>query len=138
MRDSKIVSKSHNTADQTMTNISELEAVKGKPKNEIEISFDESQKQKKNEPPSFYEDDQQKWMKKFEKSIKDRQIEKKIIELKLNGAQPYYGVESKSKIYHIKEAMEKARKSRPRSRYSKNTFNNVDFNYKGNSEYISK
>lgn len=69
------------------------------PKKEIEISFDESQKQKKNEPPSFYEDDQQKWMKKFEKSIKDRQIEKKIIELKLNGAQPYYGVESKSKIY---------------------------------------
>ena len=60
-----------------------------------------------------------------------------MIELKLNGAQPTYGIESRSKIAQIKDAISKVKKSRPKSRYSKSTFNIIDFNYKGNTEYVS-
>jgi hypothetical protein len=83
-----------------MTNASKLEPNKALKKEIGGSSYDISvlNNNKKDEPPSFYLEDQHKWKQKFEKSIKDRQLEKKMIDLKLNGAQPTYGIDSKSKI----------------------------------------
>lgn len=44
--------------------------------------------------PSFYHDDQQKWMNKFTKAIKERKEEKQLIDNKLNGPQPTYNISS--------------------------------------------
>jgi hypothetical protein len=87
-----------------MTNTSKLEqnnesTLKKDKKVELgDSSYEQSQINKKDEPPSFYLEDQHKWKQKFEKSTKERQMEKKMIDLQLNGAQPTYGIESKSKI----------------------------------------
>jgi hypothetical protein len=82
-------------------------------------------------PPDFYEKDMKNWENRLKKAIEDRQILKEILDKKLNGPNPNYGLTEEQK------KKKTVGKKRPTSRYSKNTFDKVDFNYVGNTEHVS-
>ena len=82
-------------------------------------------------PPDFYQDDMKKWESKFRKSIQDRQDYKKKQDKHLNGPHPNFGL-TQEQIQKKPEI-----KKRPPSRYSKKTFDKLDFNCSGNTEHVS-
>jgi len=53
--------------------------------------------------PSFYQRDLDKWEKRFEKANQERHTEKRMIDIKLNGPQPTFGIANRGAREEMRE-----------------------------------